>query len=222
MSSKDLLLKIMMEFRRNDILKISKDGEYAIRLVHPRGEEGASPFVQVRTHTGFLAFESKTHETFICPGKNCEMCKEHLRRKESGDLRADWIKAKNKYHYLTLWNDSFRILEVDWFLQREILGIDGDSLGPIAKSIENGINVFSSTQGRSLIIEKKSSPALKYKLIGLTKEDPLSALQIERLKNAPDIMASYYRPSVLETKLIVDWTNKKKAEQELSKKMEIT
>lgn len=212
MAAKDLLLKILMEFRRSEILRISKDGEFEVRLVYPKGSEAHAPFHQSKVHFGFMTYGKKSYEGYVCAGKNCEMCAEYRRRHDSGDSRAEWFKAKVKYHYLALWNDGFRIFEVDWFLQREMLGIDADSLGPLVKAIESGIDPFSSISGRSIIISRDSANGLKYKLVGLSKTKSLSEIQLERIKNSPDIMSAYYRPSITESRMIVEWTNRNKSQ----------
>lgn len=205
------LLAIQQELNKYEIVTLNQDNQYLLRLVYPRAETNASPFLFVKLHKGFYIRGQNVLTNYECAGPNCGMCK--MSTAVQAETGSDKYRDKKRYIYLLLAKGGkFKFLELDWFAQRAFLGIDPHIKTRIVEMMAEGIDPFSLTTGRPVIINRKSKNGrdLQYEVEGLGLESPLSESELNSLKySSPDLSSFCYRPTVKESEEIAQWTWKK-------------
>lgn len=208
MSFLDVVTSIKAELDKYETVYLQQDQDYLLRLIYPRGVKTASPFVYKKVHKGFYLPNTGTISMFECAGTNCGMCKmSAAHQKESG---SDKYKAKKRYFYLLLTKTGlFKILELDWFAQRALLGIDSSVKTALVEAMEQGLDPFCPEDGRPVIMSRSSTNTrdIKYEFKGVGIKSDLGEENKRRLAvSSPDLESICYRPTVKESEQIANWT----------------
>ncbi|MEK2647519.1 hypothetical protein [Bdellovibrio sp. BCCA] len=206
------------EFEKYEIVRLTQDQEYLLRLVYPRGVKTASPFVHKRVHNGFYIPNTNAITLYECAGPNCSLCKMSAAfQKEHG---SDKYKVKKRYYYLLFAKTGlFKILELDWFAQRALLGVESNAKSVLANSMSEGLDIFCPEKGRAAIFSRKSqnNRETKYEFIGVSVESALSDDELKKLKTvSPDLESAVYRPTIKESEEIARWTWQKITERKVA------